>query len=477
MLEAIKSIINAKREYSESASFLYEGVMSDNLDDLIIINEASDTEVKAICRKLKELNKEFSEILKKNLKEDVKAYNKEAIFFKRIQFPITAVNFYKGNNSCILLLEENIRDNFDEITSGSGTCISSIRLNVCLKVDDGGSKHNDISFTLYEKSLRRTIDSFANKLEGDGPIKLKVLTNPSDISNVKNLTGWEATGNDNESMNEYVMVQVYANYNINIKRDALKVSSLNESAEDDTELDDMSINGMDDDIRPDIDSTEPESSDDGYDVMSAILSTSIDLKSNTFNDVLPVPPENAAEVVPDDENNDSIMNTRIDSGFGGDETEKEPEQEDPIDDVEDMPADEDDDIEDIMNTDISKESEKDDNNKDSDDDVKEESADYDLMNSNINEAISLDGDDEKAPAEGSDEAPDVNLKGDDSVVADTIKDKTSEMEEPAEEEIPEEDSSEDSSSNEGPIDKEKIMKNLAGLTKNIEDIKMSIVKS
>lgn len=55
-----------------------------------------------------------------------------------------------------------------------------------------------------------------------------------------------------------------------------------------------------------------------------ILSTEIDLGSNTMKDVLPVPPGNAPEAV-----NDDVMNQRIDDGFGGEEpgpsTEETPE--------------------------------------------------------------------------------------------------------------------------------------------------------
>lgn len=56
-----------------------------------------------------------------------------------------------------------------------------------------------------------------------------------------------------------------------------------------------------------------------------ILSTEIDLGSNTMKDVLPVPPGNAPEAV-----NDDILNQRIDDGFGdendpGPSTEETPE--------------------------------------------------------------------------------------------------------------------------------------------------------
>ena len=47
-----------------------------------------------------------------------------------------------------------------------------------------------------------------------------------------------------------------------------------------------------------------------------ILSMTIDIGSNTPTDILPIPPANAADAVPDD--SDDIMNQRVDSGFGTD---------------------------------------------------------------------------------------------------------------------------------------------------------------
>lgn len=60
--------------------------------------------------------------------------------------------------------------------------------------------------------------------------------------------------------------------------------------------------------------TEPINKDEELD---DILSTSIDLKSNTMKDVLPVPPEGANDAIAGDD-----MQTRVDSGF---EKEEEPE--------------------------------------------------------------------------------------------------------------------------------------------------------
>ena len=60
-----------------------------------------------------------------------------------------------------------------------------------------------------------------------------------------------------------------------------------------------------------VDSTPEDSSDP----LDDILSTEINLKTNTMSDILPTPPAHAADAVPSD---DDLMNQRIDSGFGSD---------------------------------------------------------------------------------------------------------------------------------------------------------------
>lgn len=65
-------------------------------------------------------------------------------------------------------------------------------------------------------------------------------------------------------------------------------------------------------------STEPEEPDDPtFDPIDDILSSTIDLRSNTLTDALPIPPSNARDAI-DDNGEDDIMNMRIDSGFGDD---------------------------------------------------------------------------------------------------------------------------------------------------------------
>ena len=116
------------------------------------------------------------------------------------------------------------------------------------------------------------------------------------------------------------------------------VSEDTEPQEDHDDSDDIMNTDISDDSENDNDDVEPESSeddildapiDDGssddFDNLSLVgrqtgepieltdddlLSVTIDLKSNTMTDVLPVPPDNAGEAV-----NDDILSTRVDSGF------------------------------------------------------------------------------------------------------------------------------------------------------------------
>ena len=169
-----------------------------------------------------------------------------------------------------------------------------------------------------------------------------------------------------------------------------------------------------------------------------ILSTEIDLNSNTPNDTLPTPPVNAADAVEGETDN-----ARVDSGFEG-------EEEHPADD------------ESLLDTPIDDEDE---------DEPKEES-------STITEAISVgepveepaDGEnkedgkpvDEQNPEEGPEE-PVEEPKEEDNPVTAAVKDRVSEMN--AEDDV-----------NQNSDNKEALFKKLSSLTKGIEDIKASLLK-
>ena len=168
-----------------------------------------------------------------------------------------------------------------------------------------------------------------------------------------------------------------------------------------------------------------------------ILSTEIDLNTNTPNDTLPTPPVNAADAVEGETDN-----ARVNSGFEG-------EEEHPADD------------ESLLDTPIDDEGE---------DEPKGES-------STITEAISV-GEPVEEPADGNkedekpadeqsvEEGPEEPVeepKEEDNPVTAAVKDKVSEMN-------TEDDGDQNSDT------KETLFKKLSSLTKGIEDIKASLLK-
>lgn len=100
------------------------------------------------------------------------------------------------------------------------------------------------------------------------------------------------------------------------------ISDDSENDNDDVTEDEVEPESSEDDI---LDAPIDDGSSDDFDNLSLVgrqtgepieltdddlLSVTIDLKSNTITDVLPVPPDNAGEAV-----NDDILSTRVDSGF------------------------------------------------------------------------------------------------------------------------------------------------------------------
>ena len=84
----------------------------------------------------------------------------------------------------------------------------------------------------------------------------------------------------------------------------------------DTGIDDESINSEEPLPLPGNNLPDPVGKQTGLPITGDIddlLNMSLDIKSNTFNDILPTPPNNAGDAIAD---NDDIINQRIDSGFG-----------------------------------------------------------------------------------------------------------------------------------------------------------------
>ena len=104
--------------------------------------------------------------------------------------------------------------------------------------------------------------------------------------------------------------------------DIMNTDISDDSDNDDVTEDEVEPESSEDDI---LDAPIDDGSSDDFDNLSLVgrqtgepieltdddlLSVTIDLKSNTMTDVLPVPPDNAGEAV-----NDDILSTRVDSGF------------------------------------------------------------------------------------------------------------------------------------------------------------------
>lgn len=206
--------------------------------------------------------------------------------------------------------------------------------------------------------------------------------------------------------------------------------------------------GDDDEIEPSLLGTDDlppvagsATGDPASDNIEEFLNITIDLRSNTITDVLPVPPDNAAEAIASDD----ILNTRVDAGFaedagGGIQAGGFPMEEDaeaPIEGSE----------------------------------VVKESVDSFL------EAISMDG--EAAPAEkpadgteppsdatidaGAAEAPAAEGEGE-SEVTSAVRDKVSEADEPIE-------------GGAMPNGKEELLKKLGSITKSLEDAKKAVMNT
>lgn len=204
--------------------------------------------------------------------------------------------------------------------------------------------------------------------------------------------------------------------------------------------------------QPPVENPEPAPAD-----TSGILSTDIDLLTNTSTDTLPVPPVSASDTV----DTDDILNTSIDSGFGDEPTEpvkSDTSSEEDIlsasidDTATSAPADDNAPAEeDILKTDIDATTEE---------TPKEESA--------ITEAISIEGGEESTPAEGGEEAPAEGSEGEEpNAVTSAINDKIEDVATPAEEPT--------GTEGETVNGNEALMKKLSNLTKTIEDIKMNVI--
>lgn len=166
------------------------------------------------------------------------------------------------------------------------------------------------------------------------------------------------------------------------------------------------------------------------------LNVSVDLRSNTITDVLPVPPNNAGEAIASDD----ILSSRIDSGFGNEE---------------DLPFTASSNDDDIMNENM------------------EESYTIDTSDDLFSEAISLDGGSESADEpddeKSSEETPDEDLGNTpedigENEVTSAVRDKVAEADVAEEGEVKS-------------TSKEDLLKKLGSITKSLEDAKRAVMNT
>lgn len=181
-----------------------------------------------------------------------------------------------------------------------------------------------------------------------------------------------------------------------------------------------------------------------------LLSTEIDLGSNTMKDTLPVPPNNASDVVDSDEHH-------VDAGFGNEPIEGDADEEELSDKLQDL-------IDRTNGTSVRI------------DELKDL-----LRGSSMMEAISIgdeniDSDtnnDNKEDEKNTEDKPEEETPPDDNLVTQAVKDKVAELEVPTDE--PMSDGNTDAPTSSAAT-KDAIFKKLSKLTKDIEDAKSQLIE-
>ena len=181
-----------------------------------------------------------------------------------------------------------------------------------------------------------------------------------------------------------------------------------------------------------------------------LLSTEIDLGSNTMKDTLPVPPNNASDVVDSDEHH-------VDAGFGNEPIEDDTDEIELSDKLREL-------VDRANGTSVRI------------DELKDL-----LRGSSMMEAISIGDDtidsdtnnDNKEDEKNTEEKPDGETPPDDNLVTQAVKDKVAELEGPTDE--PMSDGNTDAPASSAAT-KDAIFKKLSKLTKDIEDAKSQLIE-
>lgn len=293
----------------------------------------------------------------------------------------------------------------------------------------------------------------------------------------------------------------------NSDSEELEDNDTDKGDEDTYESDDVYQSDDSDESLPSDDGDESNDAGGGMgnsndDDLDDIFNVSIDMRSNTFSDILPTPPPNASDAVAGD-----VMSMKVDSGFDGGESDI---MDEPIGNSDDSSSNESDIMneplssnEDMDNGDIMDEpieNSNDTDNYDSEEDVGKEEADpmagfqdehviYRRPRGrryvNLFEAITDGSDPSMAPPPDPNAAPPADGSTppppeppEESEVTSAVKDNVNDNTDSSTDyNNPTDGSTDSSTTSGGPIDKKGLFKKLTGLQKSIDDIKGSIIDS
>ena len=474
MLENIKQMILEKKEYLEASKLIFEGTVESDLDDLIVLSEDSNYN-EGVIDKIKDFfsSKPDPEVVTRFYKDGNVNYStkltkedcKKLHIRGEAKDLVNSIFDYMDEltlDQLLKLIAVGMQEDgkYDGRIIGNRTNSSNHLGVVCKKIGDNfilfDYPSNDKKYStgyIYINIESKKVYEFS---EGDAECKrsdISSLTLPTDkkyeiASSLEKFLN-NGFGDEHDSSNKNWQRKLISMFVDPSKEDGLKDTRL-ESAENYNEItgedsnapeveegaeesgvgdDDSNISdesesedsildtSVDDNSSDDFGNTELIGKQTGEPIELGnddLLSVTIDLKSNTMTDVLPIPPDNAGEAV-----NDDILSTRVDSGF----EEKEP------------------------------------------------------TSDTFSEAISLGGDDNNSSTEENDdtnEASDDTASKEENDVTSAVKDKVAEVDG---EDEPRDDGSDDDLGGGASSAKEELMKKLSSITKSLEDAKNAVLKS
>lgn len=194
-----------------------------------------------------------------------------------------------------------------------------------------------------------------------------------------------------------------------------------------------------------------------------VLDSTVDLKSNTIKDVLPIPPANAAEALPGDDN--EVISQKVDSGFEGSSEEPVIEPvENPVSDVTEPEEPVQEPVEEQPGAPVVSDNEGSNLFKEAINIEGEKSSEEPPAEPTTEESVSTDDTTAEAPV-AEEPAPDVAPEAEENPVTSAVIDKVNEA------------NTEETPVQTTDMTKEEVLKKLSSLTKNIEDAKKLVIDS